>query len=322
MQTHIAPIFTIDQGATPRESIGLSPLARVYYGQSETAPRVIDGVLELPVHMVSDDDAAFVETWHAAGDVTVLVQDSIAIAHDGENLFCAGFVPRHGRWTDAIRQAYERGIGLAGELGYTNIFRMWNMIGHINEPNRDGLEVYRDFCVGRGEAFDAREMTNGVPSATGIGSRGDGISFYFLATRTGRIVNKENPNQIPAFEYPDDYGPRSPSFARASTIDGTDTLFISGTASILGHRTMHVGNIEKQLEVTCDNIRTLLRATDDDSRGWQLEHVKVFVRRIRDLDTVRMFVEEHLATSRPPVYMNVDICRSDLLVEIEGVARR
>ncbi|ROR83485.1 chorismatase, FkbO/Hyg5 family [Plantibacter flavus] len=322
MQTFVAPMFSIDEGSLPSEIIGVSPLARIYYGQTEAGPRVIDGVLELPVHMVTDGTAGFIETWHATGNVTVVIRGSVAVAHDGQQLVCAGFVPRHGRWADAIRQAYAQGIALADELGYANIFRMWNMIGHINETNQDGLEVYRDFCVGRAEAFDVRKMIDGVPSATGIGSRGDGISFYFLATRSGRITNLENPNQVPAFEYPDDYGPRPPSFARASTIDGADKLFISGTASILGHRTMHVGNIEKQLETTRDNLQALLRASEDDERGWQLEHVKVYVRHSRDLETVRRFVEQNLPTPTPPVYMNVAICRSDLLVEIEGVARR
>lgn len=306
----------------PREIAGITPLARIYYGQHEAAPRVVDGVLELPIYMARDESTSFVETWHADGPVTVVTQDSVAVAHDGEYAMCAAYIPRHARGADAVRRAYERSIDLTNELGYANMFRVWNMIGHINETNRDGLEVYRDFCVGRAEAFDSRALSSSVPSATGIGSRGDGVSFFFLATRTGTVSNLENPHQMPAAKYPPDYGPRSPSFARASTVNGTDTLYFSGTASILGHQTVHVGDLQGQLDTTRANIDALLRATCDNERRWNLEHVKVFVRRARDLDVVQNFVEEHLPTSTPPAYFNVAICRSDLLVEIEGIARR
>jgi chorismate lyase / 3-hydroxybenzoate synthase len=49
------------------------------------------------------------------------------------------------------------------------------------------------------------------------------------------------------------YGAPPPSFARAAHVGsdgGRGDLFISGTASIVGHRTVHRGNVELQTRTT------------------------------------------------------------------------
>lgn len=221
-----------------------------------------------------------------------------------------------------MKDIHERALSRAVDLGYPNVYRMWNMIGHINRSNRDGLEVYRDFCLGRAPAFDEMELgTTRMPAATGIGSQGTGVSFYFLATSSGEVLNLENPRQMPAYEYPRRYGTKSPSFARATTISGSGTLYVSGTASILGHSTVHIGDLSGQLETTRDNIRALLLSEPEDS-PWSLSHLKVYVRYEDDLQQVREFVEQHLPSTTPAVYLNVAICRDDLLLEMEGSATR
>jgi FkbO/Hyg5 family chorismatase len=297
-------------------------LGRIDYGPLEGAPRVVDGVLELPLAMLANEDSTVHETWIACNEVVVETSDNIAFSYDGETLLCVGFIPGQDLLADVVQALYEQALTRASELGYTSVYRMWNAIGRINDRNSEGLEVYRDFCVGRARAFEAVGVdSDRMPAATGIGSRGSGVSFYFLAARSGEVVNIENPRQMPAYDYPRAYGPKSPSFARASTFAGSDTLFISGTASILGHRTVQIGDLDGQLETTRDNIRALLQ-NEPDKEPWQLSHVKVYVRHRNDLPRVRAFVEEHLPSFRPAYYFTVAICRDDLLLEIEGIATR
>ena len=87
--------------------------------------------------------------------------------------------------------------------------------------------------------------------------------MFLLARRTRDTVNVENPLQMPAYEYPDTYGPRSPSFARATTVTtaGVASLYVSGTASIRGHRTVGA-TLEEQIKVTMENIDALLDGPD------------------------------------------------------------
>ena len=109
--------------------------------------------------------------------------------------------------------------------------------------DRHGLERYRQFNIGRQDAFldSHRGATGNVPAASAIGLAGGPLSVAFLAGATPALA-VENPRQVSAYLYPADYGPRSPTFSRAvrATLSGQEALFVSGTASIVGHRTVPV----------------------------------------------------------------------------------
>jgi chorismatase len=170
-----------------------------------------------------------------------------------------------GGYAKATRDAYLAALDLLASSGFGGgMFRMWNFIGGINEDNCEGLEIYRDFCRGRAEAFEERALDTQVPAATGVGSLGDGIAFYLLACRPGRNTGVENPLQTPAYHYPSRYGPKSPRFARATHLRSAGPhhpkgwIYVSGTAAILGHKSVHVGDVEAQCRVTLDNIARLI----------------------------------------------------------------
>jgi len=290
------------------------PLGVVRYAAAAAPPSIRGGRPALDVHVVRDPAHAVTEVWTSGRPVTADVRDGIAVGHDGEYAFCAGRVPPAARYAPGVRRAYLRAFGVLARLGYPYVFRMWNFVGRINEPNADGLEIYRDFCRGRAEAFDVSPLPRDLlPAATGVGAHTDGVAFFLLARRAPGHVAVENHRQIPAYRYPDRYGPRSPSFARASRLpDGP--LLISGTASILGHATAHPGDVAAQCRTTLDHLTTLA----GDLRA--LRTVKVYVRHSRDLAAVRR--ECATAFAGEVAYLVTDLCRPDLLVEIEGVSPR
>ena len=88
----------------------------------------------------------------------------------------------------------------------------------------------------------------------------------------------ENPRQLSASLYPPRYGLRSPMFARAALVpNGRGAqLLVSGTASIVGHESLHIGDPERQLEETARNfealVETAMRADSGRPRaracGW------------------------------------------------------
>lgn len=193
-------------------------LGRVNYGSAYMGP-VQDntGSPYLSLQMMKNREGGFTEIW-TAGSIEASCSGNLLYAYDDEYLFCTAEIPASDHCRSEAREAYLKAFELIEQLGYPQIFRMWNFIPHINENNPDGLEVYRDFCAGRAEAFERYSKYEhlSMPAATGIGTQGGNITFYFLACKSGLSIHLENPRQIPAYRYPQKYGPRSPSFARAT----------------------------------------------------------------------------------------------------------
>ena len=137
----------------------------------------------------------------------------------------------------------------------------------------------------------------------------------------------ENPRQVSAFHYPSLYGPRSPTFSRAALAHppGQEILFVSGTASIVGHQTVHPGNVRAQTAECLDNIEAVLAEAAGVARSGRFAPgdlgYRAYVRHPADLAAVRQVVMQRLCDA-PVVYVQADVCRADLLVEIEGQALR
>ena len=217
----------------------------------------------------------------------------------------------------ATEEAYREVFATVNELGYPHLARIWNYLPEIN-VDTDGLERYRQFNSARRNALIAyrRELTGNVPAACALGSvTGSPLIVYFLASRHSATA-VENPRQISAYEYPPQYGPK-PAFSRASILG--DILFISGTASIVGHETVHVGDVAAQTRESLANIEALL----GKAKRFSLASLayKVYVRNNADLPIIQSRLHATLGSEAQVIYLQADICRLDLLVEIEAVGR-
>ena len=125
------------------------------------------------------------------------------------------------------------------------------------------------------------------------------------------------------------YSPQSPKFSRAMVLScGTyATIFISGTASITDSETRHAGDAAAQTHQTLDNIAALIAEENVCRHGLpglgtslaSLGLVRVYVKRPEDYAAVRAVCRQRLG-ELPTIYAVADVCRPDLLVEIEGVA--
>jgi len=149
------------------------------------------------------------------------------------------------------------------------------------------------------------------------------VVVYFLAGRTAPTF-LENPRQVSAYHYPRQYGSHSPVFSRATLLrhSGGLALFISGTASIVGHRSLHVGDTAAQTRETLANIEALLAEASRVARSARFElgalACKVYVRRPADLPVIKAELAAALGAGARVIYLQADICRQDLLVEIEA----
>ncbi len=226
----------------------------------------------------------------------------------------------------ATEAAYREIFSLIDALATPYLVRVWNFLPDINGESH-GSERYWQFNSARQDGFLAfgRDVTGAVPAACGVGSpRDTPLAIYFLASATAPTVI-ENPRQISAYHYPPDYSPRSPTFSRACVAEFADgrMLFISGTASILGHETVHVGDAAAQTRESLRNIEAVLGAANQGSGArapLALTDLcyKIYVRRAADQTFVERELRRILGDKARALYLHAELCRRDLLVEIEA----
>jgi chorismate lyase / 3-hydroxybenzoate synthase len=225
----------------------------------------------------------------------------------------------------ATRTAYQEVFTVLEETQHRHLIRVWNYLPEIN-GDAEGDERYRHFNSARQTAFreSGRSVVGTVPAACALGSpAGSPISIYFLASRhPPKMI--ENPRQISAYHYPPKFGVHSPMFSRACVLSesGGTNFFVSGTASIVGYETIHHGDVTAQTRETLTNIEALL---DEANRVMGSAHYsmdalkfKVYVRRASDLAAIERALSSSLSESTSIVYLRADVCREDLLVEIEA----
>jgi enamine deaminase RidA (YjgF/YER057c/UK114 family) len=224
------------------------------------------------------------------------------------------------------------------QMSMNNVVRQWNYIGDILKVDM-GYQNYQIFNEVRSEYYQRYRSKTDFPAATGVGMKHGGVILDFCAMQPNKqvfIKPVENPNQFNAYSYgqqvlmgvPDrgKTGMHPPQFERGLLIanEHHSTLYISGTASIVGQETIGTGDIEKQTLVTIENIRKLSdpgRISNMISRPVPYKGffsmLRVYIKRPGDFSLVRQICNKHFP-GIPAVFIEADICRTDLLIEIEG----
>ncbi len=215
-------------------------------------------------------------------------------------------------------RAYGDVFAALQACGRPHVLRLWNYLPRINADG-GGLERYRQFNIGRQQAF----IDAGALGTTG--AQAGGLAIRFLAGRQpARPV--ENPRQVPAYRYSAVHGPRAPTFSRAALADaggGRVLLFISGTASIVGERSLHPGDVRAQTEETLRNLQAVLDAAMAHcSARYTLASLQstVYVRHAEHAGAVLALWAAAVPGGPAPRCVQADICRAELLVEIEAHA--
>lgn len=274
------------------------------------------------------DGAAMLEVWRSPYPVSSgRDANGVAWASDGALMFGALQVDEasHGDIIGASEHAYALVQTAPAAHGYPHLLRIWNYMDAITEGEGDD-ERYRRFCVGRARGMGTIN-TGTLPAATAIG-RVDGVrvlQIYWLAARTPGMP-LENPRQVSAYRYPRQYGPQSPSFARAmlGAPGSAMPLLLSGTASVVGHATLHGDSTHRQLQETFANFEALINAARVHSPTLPQHfgagsRLKVYVDDASEIAAVRQALAAHLHADVPYIVLHATVCRHDLRVEIDGV---
>ncbi len=268
---------------------------------------------------------AQIEIWQGAAPVQTGVDGTVRWSHDGSVLFGAIEIEEPSSDIEAAAaDAYATLSTFLTKCGFPHLLRTWNYLDAVTEGEGDA-ERYRRFCVGRVRGLQSLDES-ALPAATCIG-RFDGVrrlQVYWLSAREAGTP-LENPRQVSAFRYPRQYGPQSPSFSRAllPPVATGLPLLQSGTAAIVGHVSQHTGALDEQLHETLTNLQSLVDAAREKRPGLpgQLgpeSVLKVYVRRAEDMPAIAEAMAQ-LPGSPPHVVLHAEVCRAELLVEIEGM---
>lgn len=225
-------------------------------------------------------------------------------------------------------EAYRELLMAIKTTGQTHMIKIWNYFDQIN-CGEDDEEKYRRFSVGRAVAFDEFHIRDDeLPTGTAIGSHG-GKKLCLVALASHHTLHRfENPRQVSAYRYPVKYGPKSPKFSRAGVVSmGRQKMFmLSGTASVVGHESVHPYDIRSQTAETFLNLKhlsqtaTSLAVSQPDADWEQSSVLRVYLRQPEDLPFVLHQFHEVLGRDTSNVaFLQSDICRDELMIEIDGV---
>jgi enamine deaminase RidA (YjgF/YER057c/UK114 family) len=226
--------------------------------------------------------------------------------------------------------------------GFTmdNLVRQWNYIPGILQTTTEYNRLYQNYQLFndiRQYYYGIYKRNNNYPAATGIGMDCGVVTIDFLAIRENdatAVTGLNNPNQTDAYKYgqqvlvgsplKENETKKTPLFERAKYIGNSEKglVFVSGTASIIGEKTIGADDVTKQTAITIHNISDLLSSSNLEAAGisaqkGNYDYLRVYIKNEKDQDFVMKICKEQYGNI-PILYVKADICRNDLLVEIEG----
>jgi len=211
--------------------------------------------------------------------------------------------------------------------------RFWNHVPFITDPADAGRDNYMVFNAGRFRAFSdwyggPARFEREVATASATGHWGRDVVVHCLATdASGAAVN--NPRQVAPYHYSQRFGPLPPCFARATRLVSSDLLLVGGTASVRGEDSVHIDDLASQCRETYVNLAALVCA----AVGKKLTPSVKLPRLLSAFRDLRVYhrerahareIEQSARTNFPNLgrleMLPADLCRAELLVEIEGIA--
>jgi chorismate lyase/3-hydroxybenzoate synthase len=247
----------------------------------------------------------------------------------------------------SLRRAVERFYAAIGPMLLAEgLFplRFWNYLPEIRPRAPSDLDRYEVFNSGRFAGYEAwsrsGDLGKWIATASAVGHRGDDLVVDVLAGRkAGTPV--ENPRQRPAYRYSRRYGPLPPSFSRAMSLDasfprqGGRWAIVAGTASIIGEDSQHRGDLGAQQREVHLNLACLSAAifaepspcaaggeVDANAAALALaryRELRAYVSNDVHAEAVIADIRRTFPRLERLEIASADMCRSELLIEIEGI---
>lgn len=225
------------------------------------------------------------------------------------------------------------------EMPVWSIIRQWNYIEKITQTDSNGIQHYQAFNDARSAFYSTAPWHGGYPAATGIGTTCGGVVIDLEATLSfsDQIVARaiDNKLQISAHAYSQKVlhgkadvpgcGKSTPKFERAKAWMDSEKqrLYISGTAAIRGELSIGTDNVTEQTRITLENMEFLARQANPEaaeSAEPPFTLLRIYLKDPAFRNKVETVLESHY-NGVPAIWVTADVCRDELLVEIEGMSR-
>lgn len=219
------------------------------------------------------------------------------------------------------------------KFSLNSIVRQWNYIQDITiiENNQQYYQVFND---ARSHFYARTDWPRGFPAATGIGTRQGGVMIEVIAIDGDNLINQplDNPLQISAHQYsgkvlhgdPDSNLEMltTPKFERARVVGSNDRqiVYVSGTASIRGEESLMINDAVGQTQITMENIGRLIAPANYPFQEacFECKMLRIYVGKYELMPLIFNYMKLNYPEIKT-VFVCADVCREELLVEIEGI---
>jgi len=221
-----------------------------------------------------------------------------------------------------------------------SIVRQWNYIANITLV-KDDKQHYQEFNDARSHFYNQTNWPAGYPAATGIGTENGGVVVDLFAVTPKKenvsIFALDNKLQVAAHAYSQQvligqedaiFKTRTtPKFERGKVVyaNKESLVYISGTAAIRGEASLEGVGIKTQTVTTLENIDYLTSVENLQEAGVpcvkavEMKSLRIYLKEPQYYDEAKKVVDS-MSPEVPSVYLLGDICRDNLLIEIEGIA--
>ena len=218
-----------------------------------------------------------------------------------------------------IIQSYKDFFGIT-EKNNMRIIKIWHYFPQLLKKYENKKTNYSLLCESREIVYKKYFKNQNYPAATAIGIGGNKILMYFLASFCDKYETIENKRQVSSYMYPQDIFQEKPMFSRAVSFfdidDGTEKIFISGTASIKGYKSMHSLNLNAQFDEALRNYETFIKVENNKTNVSRIYASKI---QNKDLPWLKDKLDKTFGADKY-VLLRGDICREELIIELEGVS--
>jgi chorismate lyase/3-hydroxybenzoate synthase len=268
------------------------------------------------------DQKDIYEIWEVDGIVEQKKFNKINIAKSKDYIFGFSIIEKTGTFEELklkIKNEYDEIFKIIKQEKM-DIIKIWHYFPDLLKSYSDKKTNYSLLCEAREIIFKDYYTDFSYPAATVIGIEGDKILIYFLAASCKKYDVIENKRQVSSYDYPQNIFFEKPMFSRAvkfiSKSCGGEKIVISGTASIKGYETLHSDEVLKQLDEALRNYKTFVGIKNNSTNICRIYLSKSQENNYSDI--VKKLDKEF--GNNQYLVLKGDICRKDLLIELEGIS--
>lgn len=295
-------------------------LIKKYFNSRETT-----GLVSLIGQPPASGSKCCLESYHVYSPHNVIKtkhnDNCLSLRHsDYSSIWCKSYPASSASVSCQTKEIFENlsaDLTAQGSMLHRYLLRTWIYIKDIDRN-------YKDFSDARREYFDSKSISKRCwyPASTGIGGCAENLSDQVVMDTlsvSGLIPGQvERMNASGHLCSPYEY---NMPFERGLRVQYGDrsNYYISGTASIDAHgNVLFPGNPAAQTLRTLENIQSLLVA--QGSGLLDIRILVVYLRDIADYALIKSVLIDQIPSEIPLIIVRGTICRTQWLVEIEGIA--